>query len=158
QVIGGDCPSQEQLRALLSGDETFAQHVEQCEACQQALERLAGDVRPALVEEPELRKVIVDLVADERPDEEGERLDFLMPSDLPGYKGRIGQYYVIELVGRGGMGVVLKAHDPQLGRIVAVKVLNPVLAAGTPARRRFVREARAAAAVSHEHVVTIHAV
>jgi hypothetical protein len=65
---------------------------------------------------------------------------------------------VIESVGRGGMGIVLKAHDPVLGRIVAVKVLNPAMAKAALARRRFIREARAAAAVSHEHVVTIHAV
>jgi tetratricopeptide (TPR) repeat protein len=56
------------------------------------------------------------------------------------------------------MGVVLKAHDPSLNRIVAVKLLAPALAADPLARRRFLREARAAAAVCHEHVVNIHAV
>src|SRR5207237_2592047 len=71
---------------------------------------------------------------------------------------KIGPYYVIERVGHGGMGIVVKAHDPVLGRIVAVKVLHPAMAAGMPARRRFIREARAAAAITHDHVVTIHAV
>ena len=56
------------------------------------------------------------------------------------------------------MGVVLKAFDPSLSRFVAIKVLAPQLAAVAAARKRFAREARAAAAVRHEHVVPIHAV
>lgn len=71
---------------------------------------------------------------------------------------RIGPYQVIERVGRGGMGEVFRAMDPALDRVVAVKVLTPALAGSPEARRRFLREARAAAAVCHEHVVTIHAV
>ena len=62
------------------------------------------------------------------------------------------------LLGRGGFGVVLKAHDPALGRVVAIKVLAPQLATSAAARVRFAREARAAAAVVHDHVVAIHAV
>jgi serine/threonine protein kinase/Flp pilus assembly protein TadD len=79
-------------------------------------------------------------------------------SDDPQSLGRLGPYEVLGLVGRGGMGVVLKAHDPSLNRIVALKLLAPALAVDPLARRRFTREARAAAAVCHEHVVTIHAV
>jgi serine/threonine-protein kinase len=56
------------------------------------------------------------------------------------------------------MGVVLKAHDPALNRVVAIKVLTPQLATSGAARKRFAREARAAAAVVHEHVIAIHAV
>jgi serine/threonine-protein kinase len=56
------------------------------------------------------------------------------------------------------MGVVLKAHDVALNRNVAIKVLLAPLAASGAARRRFLREARAAAAVVHEHVVAVHAV
>ena len=56
------------------------------------------------------------------------------------------------------MGVVFKAIDPALNRVVAIKRLAPDLATCPLARRRFVREARAAAAVCHDHVVTIHAV
>jgi serine/threonine protein kinase len=65
---------------------------------------------------------------------------------------------VREVIGRGGMGVVLKALDPVLNRTVAIKVLAPQLATSAAARRRFRREASAAAAVCHDHVVTIHAV
>jgi hypothetical protein len=56
------------------------------------------------------------------------------------------------------MGIVLKAQDTRLNRAVAVKVLAPELAANAAARKRFVREAQAAAAINHPHVVTIYAV
>ncbi len=85
-------------------------------------------------------------------------LDFLHPTDQPGFLGTLGPYQIIETIGRGGMGIVLRALDPKLNRIVAVKVLAPELAANPNARRRFMRKAQAAAAVSHPHVVTIHAV
>jgi len=85
-------------------------------------------------------------------------LDFLSPAEGAGSLGTIGPYEVLERVGHGGMGVVLKALDPRLNRIVAIKVLTPVLAGDALARRRFTREAQAAAAVCHENVVTIHAV
>src|SRR5262249_39465431 len=63
---------------------------------------------------------------------------------------------VIETVGQGGMGTVLRAFDEKLQRIVAVKVLAPELAGNASARQRFVREARAAAAVTHDNVIAIH--
>src|SRR5215472_18420835 len=56
------------------------------------------------------------------------------------------------------MGIVLKAFEPALHRPVAIKVLAPALAGSATARRRFTREAQAAAAVSHDHVVTVHGV
>ncbi|MCH5377106.1 MAG: serine/threonine protein kinase, partial [Planctomycetes bacterium] len=85
-------------------------------------------------------------------------LEFLQPSEKPGCVGILGPYHVIEVVGRGGMGLVLRAHDTKLERIVAIKVMAPELAANPMAVKRFLREARAAAAVSHDHVVTIHAI
>ncbi len=85
-------------------------------------------------------------------------LDFLEPPEVPGLLGRLGQYDILEVVGRGGMGIVLKAQDAKLNRVVAVKVLAPELASNPTARKRFSREAQAAAAVSHDHVVTIYAV
>jgi serine/threonine protein kinase/WD40 repeat protein len=85
-------------------------------------------------------------------------LDFLAPSDKPGSLGRLAHYEIREIVGQGGMGIVLKAFDEMLHRVVAIKVMAGQLAANATARRRFIREARAAAAVSDEHVVTIHAV
>src|SRR5207247_2013227 len=69
---------------------------------------------------------------------------------------RLDHYEVLELVGRGTTGLVLKARDRKLQRIVAIKVLAPRLAASGAARQRFVREAQAVAAVRDDHVVAIH--
>ena len=85
-------------------------------------------------------------------------LSFLKPTNKEGVLGTIGPYEVLEVIGRGGMGVVMRAVDPKLNRVVAVKALLPELAANPNSRRRFLREAQAAAAISHPHVVTIHAV
>ncbi len=87
-----------------------------------------------------------------------ETLSALAPSDWPDSLGRLGTYEVKGVIGRGGMGVVLKAFDPALHRNVAIKVLSSHLANCGAARRRFLREARAAAAVVHEHVVSVFAV
>lgn len=85
-------------------------------------------------------------------------LSFLEATAEPGRLGTLGPYEVVEVIGRGGMGVVLRALDRPLGRFVAIKVLAPELATSATARRRFAREAQAAAAVAHEHIVAIHAV
>jgi hypothetical protein len=84
--------------------------------------------------------------------------DFLAPSQKSGTLGQLDHYEILEIVGQGGMGVVLKGFDEKLRRVVAIKVLAPELAASGTARTRFTREARAAAAVSDDNVVTIHAV
>lgn len=85
-------------------------------------------------------------------------LDMLAPTDDPQMLGRIGNYEVAGVVGFGGMGVVLKAHDPSLNRYVAIKVLAPHLATSGAARKRFAREAQAAAAIVHDNVIAIHGV
>jgi tRNA A-37 threonylcarbamoyl transferase component Bud32 len=85
-------------------------------------------------------------------------LSFLAPPSEPGSLGRLGHYEALEVVGRGGTGVVLRARDTKLLRVVAIKALAAPLAASGTARQRFAREARAAAAVRDDHVVAIHAV
>jgi hypothetical protein len=85
-------------------------------------------------------------------------LAFLAPPGEPGALGRLDHYDVLEVVGRGATGVVLKARDSKLQRVVALKVLAPRLARGGPARERFVREAQATAAVRDDHVIAVHAV
>jgi serine/threonine protein kinase len=87
-----------------------------------------------------------------------QSLAFLAPPREPGALGRLDHYEVLGVVGRGGTGVVLKARDTKLQRVVAIKVLAPRLAASGGARQRFVRDAQAAAAVRDDHVVAIHAV
>ena len=72
--------------------------------------------------------------------------------------GRLGHYEVMKVLGHGGFGVVLKVFDEKLRRVVAIKVLKPSLALTSPPRKRFLRKARAAAAVCHESVLTIFAV
>jgi tRNA A-37 threonylcarbamoyl transferase component Bud32 len=96
-------------------------------------------------------------VADE-PAARDEPFAFLAPGGAPGALGRLDHYDVLDVIGRGGMGVVFKARDTRLQRIVAIKVLAAELAASGSARQRFFREARAAAAVRDDHVVSIHAV
>jgi WD40 repeat protein len=85
-------------------------------------------------------------------------VDFLRPAGSPGEMGRLGPYHVRRLLGEGGMGLVFHADDPQLERAVALKVLRPALAASPAAHQRFLREARAAAAMEHDHVVPIYQV
>ena len=65
---------------------------------------------------------------------------------------------MLEVLGRGGFGIVVRAFDETLQRVVAIKVLSPELASTSPPRKRFLREARAAARVRHENVVQIYAV
>jgi serine/threonine protein kinase len=72
--------------------------------------------------------------------------------------GRFGGYEIAGIVGHGGMGIVLKGFESPLNRYVAIKVLSPLLASSGPARKRFAREAQAAAAVVHENVIAIHRV
>lgn len=83
------------------------------------------------------------------------RLDFLGPAEAPDEMGRLGPYRILDVLGVGGMGAVFKAEDPHLGRLVAVKVVLPHLAMFRDARLRFLREARAQAAVEHDNVVPI---
>jgi hypothetical protein len=88
----------------------------------------------------------------------GDVLAFLGPARQPGSVGRLDHYDILAVVGRGGMGVVFEAFDEKLRRVVAIKALAPQLATSGTARQRFIREARAAAAVAHDHVIDIHAV
>lgn len=82
----------------------------------------------------------------------------LGPSDDPAMLGRVGPYEVVGVLGQGGMGIVFKAFDRSLDRYVAIKMLLPHLAVSAAARKRFAREAQAAAAIVNDHVLAIHSV
>jgi eukaryotic-like serine/threonine-protein kinase len=139
-------------------------HLEFCPACRDNLDNLAGGAQLWT----EIRQYLGSDGAEEYPsDRSGSAtarrvvnvdLSFLQPSDSPAALGRLGTYEVLEVVGRGGWGVVLKAFEPALHRPVAIKVLAPEYAANANARKRFAREAQAVAAVIHDHVVPVHAV
>jgi serine/threonine protein kinase len=179
------CPDPAHLARLLEGELSEAEqtdlteHLDGCARCQQAVQELASGGRTwaevaaylkhehaRTEKEPALQQAVAELAGPARTDEtqtepgagNDQALDFLAPSTKPGSLGRLDHYEVLEVIGRGGMGMVLKAFDEALHRVVAVKVLSPSLASSATARRRFGREAKAAAAVSHDHVVTIHAV
>jgi eukaryotic-like serine/threonine-protein kinase len=167
-------------RVFLNADEASgefadtARHLESCPRCQERLAELSGIdalVREACETlrdggEPTLERkegpasIVVSvepLLGDDTPiDCETVSLDFLEPASHPEMLGRIGRYEVERLIGAGGMGVVMKAYDTELHRVVAIKVLLPHLATSSAARRRFAREAKAAAAVVHEHVIPIY--
>jgi serine/threonine protein kinase len=86
------------------------------------------------------------------------QLDFLAPPEQPDELGRLGGYRVLQLIGTGGMGIVFRAEDAKLERQVALKALKPSLAASSSAKERFLQEARATAAIEHDHIVHIYQV
>jgi len=80
---------------------------------------------------------------------------YLAPAQNPEELGRLGGYRILELIGSGGMGIVFKAEDTFLKREVALKILHPAVAERPSARHRFVREAKAMAAILHDNVVPV---
>ncbi len=174
-MISPPCPEDSELRAFLQGTSTtdgIATHINACLLCQSRLDELsagcvfaeeaAANLREAAVDDATRIAQALDEIkasGEQAPSEEvAFPPGFLGPSDYPGAIGRLGQYEMLQLLGRGGMGAVFKAYDPSLHRIVAIKLLAPHLAHIPQARKRFIREAQAAAAVSHDHVVTTHAI
>ena len=175
------CPDAATLRALL--DATLPEdqqavtqaHVDQCRICEVALRQMtagsqswigmAEKLKSANDDDPKLAAAMERLKTDDgsgaesgEPVDPQRTLDFLEPADDPKLLGKLGRHEISEVIGWGGMGVVLKAYDPSLHRVVAVKVLASHLAHHAVARKRFIREAQAAAAVCHDNVVTIHAI
>jgi eukaryotic-like serine/threonine-protein kinase len=90
----------------------------------------------------------VDALADSLARSSGSTVDKKTP-------GRIGRYEVLEKIGQGGMGVIYKARDERLDRIVAIKILSPGRYAEPAERRRLLTEARAVAALDHPCIATI---
>jgi hypothetical protein len=111
-----------------------------------------------LLQSQEVGDTFLDVPAPEQLARADRALTFLAPSREPGALGRLDHYEGLEVVGRGGTGLVLKARDTKLQRVVAIKALAPRLTARGAARERSVREAQAAAAVRDDHVVASHAV
>jgi len=153
--------------------EAIESHLSECPTCRERLEKLAAEPQ-VWAETREFLSSSEDLLGSEssvlagtglgawRDETELPRPEviaaYLGPTDDPQMLGRFGGYEIAGIIGCGGMGIVLKGLDVPLNRYVAIKVLAPHLATSAAARLRFAREARAAAAVVHEHVIAIHAV
>lgn len=180
----GACLPPETLEQLLAGTlqepelGILRAHLASCERCQTALNDLTEVVelrpwgenrnwRPAHIPSPdEVARVLQRLRQQtDRVSRPPETLQYPLagptggpaPTDLLQRLPQFGSYEVMAELGRGGMGIVLKAFDPELQRLVALKVLRPDRL-DEVARARFVREARAAAAIEHDHVVPVYAV
>lgn len=170
---GGEC-QQVSLRDLLDdrlsqADEArTTEHLSKCPHCRERLSRMAADnefwleTRQTLVGWSEL-SVSPDTVPVAAP---ASGLDgalawvtsLLEPSVRSGDIGMLDGRPVRDLIGQGGMGVVLKVWDHELHRPLAVKLLSPMLASSGAARQRFFREAQAAAAVVHPNIIPIFSV
>ncbi|MGB7343989.1 MAG: serine/threonine-protein kinase [Pirellulaceae bacterium] len=137
--------------------DAIASHVETCIRCQQTLSALGGESQ-WWHDAKEWLSIPADGAAISAVSQPLPPIDlsFLETPTHPEMLGRIGRYEVESVLGRGGMGVVLRAHDSDLHRTVAIKVLAPEWAASIPARQRFAREAQSAASVAHENVIPIY--
>lgn len=147
EVCGQETPQRERIELLLNELPNLSDYLEQPAIDAVATELISGD------EEPQSPSS-----GDTLPDMEAQALEFLSLSENPEAIGQLGHYEILEVIGRGGMGIVLRGVDPKLNRVVAIKVLSPEIASIPSAHKRFLREAKAAAAVSHDHIVTIYAV
>ncbi len=83
-------------------------------------------------------------------------LTFLRPAQADDELGRLAGFRILEVLGKGGMGLVFRAEDVQLRREIALKVIKPEHIENPQYRERFLREARAAAALQHDHVMPVH--
>ena len=121
-------------------------------------------VEAACREAPHLREEVLSLLEQADAAEEFfHTLQATLPSSVPGYGSpdlsigqTVGHYEIRGRIGAGGMGTVYRAHDPRLDREVALKFLPPHLTAHSDSQERLLVEARAAAALEHPNVCTIH--
>ena len=175
----GGCPTPRQVKQILLGQapeaeaEALEAHLDGCPKCQRVLDGLHVNslITDALKAAPPDRAApdLGDLVG--RLEQLGSRWALttggadaaggrdeppaLAPAEAVGEVGRLGRYRILEVLGAGGMGVVYRAEDPTLRRQVALKVMRPRFARRPDARRRFLQEAAAMAAIKHDHIATI---
>ena len=162
----GPCPGRAELLAVLEGQgDALAEHVAACPACRVVLEAeavgdgwLADALRtppPELPIPDSLGRRLAELTTPPDTVAQLETLDDPILEQFiarpAGERPRLGPYEIVGVLGRGGMGVVLQGYDPSLRRAVALKLPALGLRGNEAARQRFLREARAAAAIDHPH-------
>ncbi|MEM7806939.1 MAG: serine/threonine-protein kinase [Planctomycetota bacterium] len=178
-MTASTCPSDEVLNRAIAlgdaggGDPWLEAHIESCAACQARLEQLTRNIdsddslsRALSVASPSSVRLIetIDEISTRgmadvgRLDLRYEDLKRWIQSSEPDGQETLDGFTLLECVGRGGMGVVFQAVDPGNDRVVALKAMLPDLARDPRARDRFLREAKAMAAVVHPNVVALHAV
>ena len=144
------CPGDDELIGFVRGHLSAADaervqvHVRSCELCSTAVAEVARDI-PAGKSGAQTEAARADPLA--------VSADTLQPGD------RLGRYSIIKLLGKGAMGAVYEAQDPQLHRRVAIKVLRPDTRARggqEELQQRLLREAQAMARLSHPSVVAVH--
>jgi serine/threonine-protein kinase len=168
----GPCPGPDELAAFSSGAlplpelERLAGHVGACALCEAALQALHRDPTLAclqgghgepLLDEPECAVLVArarDLAVDPGP--ATESLSAPAPAPGPQLPAALGPYVLLEKLGQGGMGVVYKARQAALDRIVALKMLRGGAQADPDALARFRVEGAAVARLCHAHVVQIY--
>lgn len=145
------------------GQESLEGHLDSCDACCRDLQErtadfsLWNDAKTFLSSTHDAFASAL-TAAEDTTAPELLRLDFLAPTDDPRMLGRFGGCEISGVIGCGGMGIVLKGFDAALNRYSAIKVLAPHYASSGAARKRFAREAQAAAAVVHDNVIAIYGV
>lgn len=171
------CPSRERLASLLDGSLSEAdsaelgRHVDGCLNCQRMLDEICASPVLGVGEETEKPlsssdRSAVNRLLDEmrqRPELTSLQSSSVRKGDEPAASTfelpmRLKDYELQELIGEGATGCLYRALDLSLGRSVAVKVLKPQFARGSATWQRFVREARSAAALRSDHVVTVFVV
>jgi len=180
------CPGLPEIMRVVSGAselgelQRFSTHLQYCPNCQETMRRLqmhdaielaiGSDKSAESAVLREIQRVLRTApktasqerfssdIFDRVPHRPDDWSDMLQPPQADDEIGRLGPYRVLRVLGRGGMGTVFVAEDVHLERKISLKLLKRDLISDADARHRFMREARTAAAVKDDHIVTIYQV
>lgn len=161
------CLSEQQLQALQLGNlpeealNECIDHLENCPRCETRARQLDSTLDPILaaIRQPG--------ISPSTPPPRGSfsravlqeaNYSFLRPPEKPDELGRLGDYRVLHLLGRGGMAYVFHAEDIVLRRAVALKVMKPDLICHPQGAQRFLREAQLMASIKHDNIATVYQV
>jgi serine/threonine protein kinase len=172
-MIANACPARNRLRDYLEGvlpavdAEAVDEHLSECSECQAAMEtcedfavpklsELVGPMPGQVAADPLLEKLLARAKSISLPDTALDQNALARPTHEPGPGEVIGQYELVELIGRGGMGAVYKAIHRRMKRTVALKLLPQGIFASADIRSRFDREIETAARLTHPNIVTAY--